>query len=157
MPIDLQNHPVVLKLAAQNPSWVTQVETFRNEVTIHIPPQTNLKIFEFLRDDPELCFRAITDLTAVDHYPSEPRFEVVYHLLSHKTGERLRLKARLEGENPVIASLAPVFPGVTAFECEVWDLFGIRFEGHPDLRRMLLPEDWEGHPLRKDYPTEGYR
>lgn len=157
MPIDLQNHPVVLKLKAQDPSWVEHAETFRDELTLFIPSQAILKIFEFLRDDPELSFKAIADLTAVDRYPSEPRFEVVYHLLSHQSGERVRLKTRLEGKNPVIASVTPIFPGVMAFECEVWDLFGIRFEGHPDLRRMLLPEDWEGHPLRKDYPTEGYR
>ena len=97
------------------------------------------------------------DVTAVDRYPGEPRFEMVYHLLSLETGERLRLKAPVPGDDPRIESMTPIWPGAEAFECEMYDLFGIYFEGHPDLRRILLPDDWEGHPLRKDYPTEGYR
>jgi NADH-quinone oxidoreductase subunit C len=82
---------------------------------------------------------------------------VVYHLLDLETFRRLRLKVRLSGDDPRVDSVVPVWPGANAFEREVFDLLGIRFEGHPFLRRILMPEDWEGHPLRKDYPTTGYR
>jgi NADH-quinone oxidoreductase subunit C len=87
----------------------------------------------------------------------EPRFELNYHLLSMKRKERLRLKVRLPGSNPVAGSVSAVWPTANWHEREVFDLFGVRFEGHPDLRRILMPGDWEGHPLRKDYPVEGYR
>jgi NADH-quinone oxidoreductase subunit C len=93
----------------------------------------------------------------VDRYPAEPRFEAVYRLLSLERSERLCLKVRLPGDDPAVDSVVPVWPGANAFEREVFDLFGIRFAGHPDLRRIVMPEDWEGHPLRKDYPTEGHR
>jgi len=88
---------------------------------------------------------------------SEPRFEVVYHLLSISKKERVRLKVRLDGSSPVVESVTPVWPGANYFEREVFDLFGIRFTGHPYLRRIMMPEDWNGNPLRKDYPVEGYR
>lgn len=114
-------------------------------------------VCEFLRDASGLSFKYLSDLTAVDHYPNEPRFETVCHLLSLESFQRIRLKVRIPGDDPRVDSLVPVWPGAAAFEREVFDLFGIRFEGHPDLRRILLPEDWEGHPLRKDYPTEGFR
>ena len=93
----------------------------------------------------------------MDWYPAEPRFEVVYHLLSIPKKERIRLKVRLNSASPVVESLTSVWPGANFFEREVFDLFGVRFSGHPYLRRILMPEDWEGHPLRKDYPVEGYR
>jgi NADH-quinone oxidoreductase subunit C len=79
----------------------------------------------------------------------------VYHLLSIEHNVRLRLKAKLSGDYPTVDSMVPIWPGAQAFECEIYDLFGIQFRGHPDLRRLLLPEDWEGHPLRKDYPVQG--
>jgi NADH-quinone oxidoreductase subunit C len=99
----------------------------------------------------------LSSVTAVDRYPSEPRFEVVYHLHSIEHNERLRLKCRIPGENPEIASVTSVWRSADWYEREVFDLFGIRFAGHPDLRRIMLPEDWEGHPLRKDYPITGSR
>ncbi len=99
----------------------------------------------------------MSDVTCVDWYPNEPRFEVIYHLLSIPKKERVRLKVRLDGSSPVVESITSVWPGANYFEREVFDLFGIRFTGHPYLRRLLMPEDWEGHPLRKDYPVEGYR
>ena len=102
-------------------------------------------------------YRFLSDVTAVDWHPSEPRFEVVYHLYCHVRRERLRLKCRVSGEHPEIASVVPVWSAANWYEREVFDLFGIRFAGHPHLRRILMPDDWQGHPLRKDYPVTGYR
>jgi len=93
----------------------------------------------------------------VDWYPAEPRFEVVYHLLSLREKERVRLKVRLGGDDPTLQSAFSVWPAANYFEREIFDLFGVRFSGHPNLERILMPDDWEGHPLRKDYPVEGYR
>jgi NADH-quinone oxidoreductase subunit C len=97
----------------------------------------------------------LSTVTAVDRYPSQPRFEVVYHLQSIARKERLRLKCRLSGEQPEIDSATVVWRSANWFEREVFDLFGIRFRNHPDLRRIMMPEEWEGHPLRKDYPVTG--
>jgi len=93
----------------------------------------------------------------VDRYPAEPRFELSYHLVSIPKREKVRLRVRLGGNDAVVDSLVPVWPGANWLEREIFDLFGIRFTGHPDLRRILLPDDWEGYPLRRDYPVEGYR
>ena len=136
---------------------VEDVQMFRGELTIMVHAGSLRRVCEFLRDAPGLRFNYLSDVTALDHYPNEPRFQTVYHLQSIETNERLRLKVWLPGDEPRVASVVPVWPGANAFEREVYDLFGIFFEGHPDLRRIVLPEDWQGHPLRKDYPTEGYR
>ncbi len=96
-------------------------------------------------------------MTAVDRYPGAPRFEVVYHLHSIERNQRVRLKCRLEGDAPEIESVTSVWRSADWYEREVFDLFGIRFRKHPDLRRIMMPDDWEGHPLRKDYPVTGYR
>jgi len=116
-----------------------------------------MRACEFLRDEPGLMFTFLADVTALDLYPQEPRFELVYHLLSMEKAQRLRLKVRVSGEDPRFVTAIPVWPAANAFEREVFDLFGIVFDGHPFMRRLLLPEEWEGYPLRKDYPTEGYR
>jgi NADH-quinone oxidoreductase subunit C len=112
-----------------------------------------------LRDDPELTMDLLVDLTVVDYLGREPRFEVVYHLRSMKSGARLRVKAPLaeppDGSNPVIGSVVPLWPVANWMEREAWDLYGVKFEGHPDLRRILMYEEFVGHPLRKDYPKEG--
>jgi NADH-quinone oxidoreductase subunit C len=102
-------------------------------------------------------FTLLSDVTCVDWYPSEPRFEVVYQLVSIPRKANLRLKVRLNGDDPKINSVISVWPSSNFFEREVFDLFGIQFEGHPYLKRIMMPEDWKGHPLRKDYPVEGYR
>jgi NADH-quinone oxidoreductase subunit C len=96
-------------------------------------------------------------VTAVDRYPAEPRFELVYHLHSLERKERVRLKCQVSGEAPAIDSVTSVWRGANWYEREVFDLFGIQFVGHPDLRRIMMPDDWEGHPLRKDYPITGSR
>jgi len=157
MPSDLESNLALKKLREFALEAVEGAREFRAEVTIYIRPDRLIRVCEFLRDEPGLAFKYLTDITAVDQYPSEPRFEVVYHLLSLQNAERLRLKVRTDGENPRVDSLVPVYPCANAFEREVFDLFGIQFTGHPYLRRILMPEDWEGYPLRKDYPTEGYR
>ena len=97
------------------------------------------------------------DCTAVDWYPSEPRFQVTYHIVSTTMKERVRLAVLLEGDDPSVDSITSVWPSSNFYEREVFDLFGIRFIGHPNLVRIMMPLDWKGHPLRKDYPVEGYR
>jgi len=124
---------------------------FRGEVTVIVPADRVLDALEAVRTAPGGPWM-LTDLTAVDRHPAEPRFEVVYLLTGLQPPVRLRLKARLPGARPVIASATGLWPGANWLEREVFDLFGIRFEGHPNLTRILLPDDWEGHPLRKDYP-----
>ncbi|MFZ0960159.1 MAG: NADH-quinone oxidoreductase subunit C [Terriglobia bacterium] len=157
MATHVETNPALQKLRDFDPEAVEEALTFRDEVTLYIRPAHFLRACEFLRDEPELKFSFLADVTALDLYPLEPRFEVVYHLLSLETAQRLRLKVRVGGENPRFLTAVPVWPAANAFEREVFDLFGIVFDGHPFLRRILLPEEWEGHPLRKDYPTEGYR
>ncbi len=97
------------------------------------------------------------DMTAVDWFPASPRFQLSYHILSHAFKERIRLRAMVDEPDPAIDSITTVWAGANYYEREVFDLFGIRFAGHPDLRRIMMPDDWKGHPLRKDYPVEGYR
>lgn len=102
-------------------------------------------------------YNFLEDVTAVDWYPSEPRFQITYHILSHSLKARVRLVVRLNESDAVIDSIVGVWPSANFYEREVFDLFGVRFSGHPNLRRIMMPEDWQGHPLRKDYPVEGYR
>jgi NADH-quinone oxidoreductase subunit C len=113
-----------------------------------------LEIFRFLKDDPKLDLNFLTDLTAVDYMgKKEPRFEVVYHLYSLRAKHRLRVKIPVPEEDPEVETLTLLWKGANWLEREVWDMFGIRFRGHPDLRRVLLYEEFRGHPLRKDYPV----
>ncbi len=155
MPVDLENHEALKKLRQFHAEAIEDAQAFRGEVTVFIRRASLRHVCEFLRDDSELSFKFLADLTAVDHYPNEPRFETVYHLLSLKNVERLRLKVRLSGDDSRVESMVAVWPAASAYEREVFDLFGIQFENHPFLRRILMPEEWEGHPLRKDYPVQG--
>jgi NADH-quinone oxidoreductase subunit C len=107
-----------------------------------------------LRDHPSLRFNVCLDVTAVDHFPRAPRFEVVYHLVATDVPLTLRMKVQLQGVNDTVPTLLNVWPSTNWQEREVWDLFGIVFDGHPKLERLLMPDDWEGHPLRKDYPVQ---
>ena len=107
-----------------------------------------------LRDGPELRYTLLAELTAVDYHPREPRFELVYLLISLEHRHRLRLKVRLPGRDARVQTVTGVWPAANWLEREVWDLFGIVFDGHPDPRRLLMPEDWDGFPLRKDYPVQ---
>jgi NADH-quinone oxidoreductase subunit C len=153
----LKNHPALSCLLEWNASAVQAVKFDRDEMTIYVDRPYIREACARLRDHPQFPFNFLSDITCVDWYPSEPRFEVVYHLLSIAKKDRVRLKVRLDGSSPVIESITSVWAGANFFEREVFDLFGVRFTGHPYLRRILMPEDWEGHPLRKDYPVEGYR
>ena len=153
----LKHHPALARLLDWNPAAVERVKFDREEMTIYVDRGSIREACALLRDDPACPFNFLSDLTCVDWYPSEPRFEVVYHLLSIPKKERVRLKVRLDSASPAVESVTSVWPGANFFEREVFDLFGVRFTGHPYLRRILMPEDWEGHPLRKDYPVEGYR
>jgi NADH-quinone oxidoreductase subunit C len=157
MPDEVESNVALQKLREFDPGAVEEAQTFRGEVTVFIRADRLVRVCEFLRDTPGLSFKFLVDVTALDYYPQEPRFQTVYHYLSHETGARLRLKVRISGDNPQVDSVVPVWPAANAFEREIYDMFGIHFNGHPDLRRLLLPEDWEGYPLRKDYPVEGYR
>lgn len=127
------------------------VSEFRGETTLTVPAGRILEALRLLRDAPQGT-PVLTDLTAVDRFPNEPRFEVVYLLTGYAPPVRVRVKAVLPGSAPVIASATGVWAGADWLEREVFDMFGIRFDGHPDLRRILMPDDWEGHPLRKDFP-----
>jgi len=144
-------------LRSWNPKAVVGVIEFRGETTIVVPCELLRAAAEHCREDAKLQYNFLTDATCVDRIPAEPRFELNYHLVSIPRREKVRLRVWLRGNDPVVDSLVPVWPGANWLEREIFDLFGIRFHGHPDLRRILLPDDWEGHPLRRDYPVEGYR
>ena len=144
-------------LRSWNPKAVAEVIEFRGETTIVVPRELLRATAERCREDAKLQYNLLSDATCVDRYPAEPRFELSYHLVSIPKREKVRLRVRLSGNDAVVDSLVPVWPGANWLEREIFDLFGIRFTGHPDLRRILLPDDWEGYPLRRDYPVEGYR
>ncbi|HLZ43996.1 MAG TPA: NADH-quinone oxidoreductase subunit C [Candidatus Sulfotelmatobacter sp.] len=154
---ELKNHPAVARLLAWKNNSIQSVKFDRDEMTINVDRADIREACALLKEDSACPFNFLSDLTCVDWYPAEPRFEVVYHLLSIQNKERLRLKVHLNNSSPAVDSVTPVWPGANYFEREIFDLFGVRFSGHPYLRRILMPEDWEGHPLRKDYPVEGYR
>jgi NADH-quinone oxidoreductase subunit C len=154
---ELKGHPALQLLLEWHAPAVLGAKFDRDEMSITVDRAQIREACALLRDHKEFPFNYLSDVTCVDWYPSEPRFEVIYQLLSIPKKERVRLKARLDGASPVVESITSVWPGANYFEREVFDLFGIRFTGHPYLRRILMPEDWEGYPLRKDYPVEGYR
>ena len=122
--------------------------------TIYVSRDELPALARVLRDRPGLRFDLLAELTAVDWWPREPRFEVVYLLVSVEHRLRLRVKVRLHGDDARIGTVSGVWPAANWLEREVWDLFGIVFDAHPDPRRLLMPEDWEGYPLRKDYPVQ---
>jgi NADH-quinone oxidoreductase subunit C len=153
----LKSHPAVARLLAWDATSVEGVKFDREEMTIYVSRDAIREACMLLKEDPACAFNYLSDLTCVDWLPQEPRFEVIYHLFSISKKERVRLKVRLSGDSPVVESVTSIWPGANYFEREVYDLFGVRFTGHPYLRRLLMPEDWEGNPLRKDYPVEGYR
>src|SRR2546427_8467535 len=124
------------------------------QTTIYVSRDHMPDIARVLRDRADLRFAFLAELTAVDFWPREPRFELVYILVSIEHRHRLRVKVRLRSDNAVVADVSGIWPAANWLEREVWDLFGIAFDGHPDPRRLLMPEDWDGYPLRKDYPVQ---
>jgi NADH-quinone oxidoreductase subunit C len=148
---------VVERLRGWNAQAVSQVIEYRGETTIVVPHGLLRAAARECRDNPELRFNFLSDATCVDRFPVEPRFELNYQLVSLSRLARVRLRTSVSGQQPVIESLVPVWTGANWLEREIFDLFGIRFEGHPDLRRILLPEEFEGFPLRRDFPVEGKR
>jgi len=144
----------VEKLKEKFPNSVLEVTTFRGEVTVGVSKGELFAICKFLHSDPDLQFHLLTDLCGLDFFPKIPRFGIVYLLCSLKNRERIRLKVRL-GEEESIPSVESIWKVANWYEREAYDLFGIRFENHPDLRRILLWDGYDGYPLRKDYPAQG--
>jgi NADH-quinone oxidoreductase subunit C len=151
----LKDSTFVSALLRWNRAAVQGAKFHLNELSIYVARESLREACEQLKTQGLVNF--LSDLTCADYYPREPRFEVAYHLLSIQHKERVRLKVKLDGADAVVESITSVWPSANFFERELFDLFGIRFLGHPYLRRIMLPEDWEGHPLRKDYPVEGFR
>jgi len=153
-PTDASENKLVKKLKARFDGVVTEALEFIGQITIRVEPTRIVEVCSFLRDDVESAFNYLSDLTCV-HFPmrKEAPFEMVYNLYSISHNERVRLKASIS-EAEGIDSVTSVWPAANWMEREVYDLFGVSFKNHPDLRRILLPPDWEGHPLRKDFPLE---
>lgn len=148
---------VVEQLRAWNPQAIAQVIEYRGETTIVVPRELVRACAQECRDNPALQFNLLSDATCVDRFPVEPRFELNYSLVSIPRRDRLRLRTRVSAQHPVVDSMMPVWPGANWLEREIFDLFGIHFEGHTDLRHILLPDGFEGFPLRRDFSTEGKR
>ena len=160
LPESLNQYPAAAALAAKfGPAVVGGKFEFK-ELTIDIAPDSIVAVCGFLKH--EQGWNRISSITCVDWHPRQaPRFEVIYHLQSTSTWERLRLKAGVneagEGKLPEIDSVTSVWAGANWYEREIFDMFGVSFKGHPDLKRLLMPDDWVGYPLRKDYPVHGYK
>ncbi|HEY0321008.1 MAG TPA: NADH-quinone oxidoreductase subunit C [Pyrinomonadaceae bacterium] len=149
--------PLVAALQRQNPAWVVEVIEAFGETTVIVPREHILAACSFLKGAPDIGFDMLVDICGVDRGPEEePRFEVNYHLFSTTKYHRTRLKVVLNEDDPRVQTVTGVWKTANWHERETFDMFGIIFEGHPDLRRILLPDDWEGHALRKDFPLRGY-
>ncbi len=144
---------VLARLEARFPGEVTRTPT-QDQPTFMVPRDSALSVFEYLKTDEG--FALLLDVLAVDFFPARPRFELVYHLYHPMDFLRVRLKVKV-GEDQPMASVTGIWPGANWPEREAYDLYGIVFDGHPHLTRIYLPDDWDGHPLRKDYPTTGKR
>ena len=138
------------------PEEVVEVSEFRGDTTITVKTEGLVDICRTLRDDPETSFKYLSVIAGMDYAPQSPRFGVVYHLYSHKHKNRIALKVFLKDDAaPIVDSVVSLWNAANWHEREAFDLLGIRFKGHPDLRRILMPKDWVGYPLRKDYPVRG--
>ena len=150
----LKDNSAIQALESAAPGVITDAKFDRNELTLTIGRENIRRACEIVR---AAGYNFFSDCTCVDWYPSEPRFQVTYHLLSHRLKQRVRFRVMIDSSDPSIDSITSIWPAANFYEREVWDLFGVRFHGHPDLRRIMMPEEWEGHPLQKTYPVEGYR
>ena len=152
-----EESPLVSALRQAHPEWVSEVINAFGETTIIVPRESIVETCQFFKTTPGLEFTMLSDLCGVDRGPEEdPRFEVNYQLFSTTKFHRLRLKVLLAEDDPRVPTVTTVWRTANWHERETWDMFGVRFDGHPDLRRILLPEDWQGHALRKDFPLRGY-
>jgi NADH-quinone oxidoreductase subunit C len=140
------------KIQTQFSQAVLATHNHRGDDTALVARESLVEVCRFLKEDTELLYNFLMDITAVDYRGKRPRFEVVYHFYSFAFNRRVRIKTPVPEDDAIVDSLTGLWPGANWFEREVWDMFGIRFRGHPDLRRILLYEPFEGHPLRKDYP-----
>jgi NADH-quinone oxidoreductase subunit C len=150
----------VFETMAENPAVValaelaTDAKFDRNELTITVARENIVAACEAVK---AAGYNFFEDVTAVDWFPQEPRFQLSYHIVSHGLKERVRLRVLLDSSDASVPTITSAWPSANFYEREVFDLFGIDFPGHPRLTRIMMPENWEGHPLRKDYPVEGYR
>ena len=144
----------VKALREQLPNAIQDANFDRAELTLTVMRESIIPVCRTLQS---AGYNFLADLTCVDWYPNQPRFQVTYHLLSQPLKERLRLCVMVEDGDPSVDSITPVWQAANFFEREVFDLFGVRFGGHPNMRRILMPDDFQGNPLRKDFPVEGYR
>lgn len=151
---DASSGPLVERLRGHLGEGLLSSHAFRGDCTAVVARDALIAACEFLRDDPDSAFDMLVDVTVVDYLGRRPRFEVVYHLYSIEKNHRIRLKVPVEQDDAKVPSAVPVWRGANWLEREAWDLYGIEFEGHPDLRRIYLYEEFEGHPLRKDYPKQ---
>ena len=150
----LGEHPAVKAILAWKPEALVDAKFDRNELTLTIAAE---EIRTAAATVQAAGYNFFEDVTAVDWFPSSPRFQLSYHIVSHIYKERIRLRVMVDGDEPTVESITAVWPAANFYEREVFDLFGVIFEGHPNLCRIMMPDDWVGHPLRKDYPVEGYR
>ena len=150
----LPEHPAVKAILTWKPEAMLDAKFDRGELTLTIAAG---EIRSAAATVQAAGYNFFEDVTAVDWFPSSPRFQLSYHILSHTYKERIRLRVLLDGDAPAVESITSVWPSANFYEREVFDLFGTGFEGHPNLHRIMMPDDWQGHPLRKDYPVEGYR
>lgn len=149
MPLD--NATVASRIRAQFGAALLDAEVYRNDLALRIPPAALRDVVAFLRDDPQLQYIYLESVSGVDYLDRDPRFEVVYHMVSLANRHRLALKVGVNEDEPV-PTVADMWPTATFQEREIFDMFGVTFAGHPSLQRLLMPEDWDGHPQRKDHP-----
>ncbi|MDP3049663.1 MAG: NADH-quinone oxidoreductase subunit C [Thermodesulfovibrionales bacterium] len=155
-PAGLNPKDIAEKIKERFPDQVIEVAEFSGQVSVIVKRDQIIPILKYLHDDPILSFDHLQDLTAVDYLKKKDvRFEVVYNLYSIRYRHHIRIRAQVTENDPKIRSAVPIWAGADWHERECFDMFGIVFTGHPDLRRILMPEDWEGYPLRKDYPLQG--
>ena len=150
----LPSNPAISMLRSSLPEALTNARFDRGEVTLTIARDSIREAASIVK---QAGYNFLEDVTCVDWSPAEPRFQVTYHILSHSLRQRIRLIVMVESVDLEVATIVPVWPSANFYEREVFDLFGVRFGGHPNLRRIMMPDEWDGFPLRKDYPVEGYR
>jgi NADH-quinone oxidoreductase subunit C len=149
--------PTVQKVLAAFPEAGIEAREFRGQWSLEVPRERVLDVLRRLRDDPELDFAFLNDVTCTDHPEEEPRFRAVWVLTSFSRKERIRVRSGCPEDDPVVPSATPLWAGANWLEREAYDMFGVKFEGHPDLRRILMPEEFDAFPLRKEFPMEGER